>query len=63
MQSCSKEFVEKFSNPKMSRIPINCVISFPGTKLYDNRERIYNIGPNTWISALVDVVHQPSECS
>jgi hypothetical protein len=29
MHSCSKEFVSKFSKPKMSRIPMNFVSSLP----------------------------------
>ena len=29
MQSCSKEFVAKFSKPKISKIPMNWVMSLP----------------------------------
>jgi hypothetical protein len=33
MHSCSKEFLSKFSKPKMSRIPIKEVMSFPENKI------------------------------
>ena len=32
MQSCSNEFVVKFSKPKISKIPINWVMSLPRMK-------------------------------
>ena len=61
MQSCSNELVVKFSNPKMSRIPMNIVMSLPKTQ----RRFIHFLRITclylTRICALIDVVYQPGK--